>query len=227
MERERLIEILIALILIVLILILVFLGLSLDKPQVTSSVVSNSYNNIENSYNTVNNHQKTPYENKETIRIAEKPAPKTTHITKPAQKTYYKEKDQKYYSYDGNNKYYSYSDGENKGYYHYNNYQPKKDYVWDWNEWDKRSYSKDYDSFGKHSLDKSWGFYTDTYKVYIYNDGPGDYFKVDFYFEDCWGHEKNYEMRKYAGHEDENIFYLRDINSESDKYCDWRYVVSH
>ena len=207
MERDRLIEILIALILIVLIFVLVFLGLNLDNPRATSSVVSNSYNNVENSYNTINNPQKTPYENKETLRIVEKPAPKTTHITKPAQKTYYKEKGQKYY--------------------YYNNYQPKKDYVWDWNEWDKRSYSKDYDSFGKHSLDKSWGFYTDTYKVYIYNDGPGDYFKVNFYFEDCWGHEKNYEMRKYVGYEDENIFYLRDINSESDKYCDWRYEVSH
>ena len=56
---------------------------------------------------------------------------------------------------------------------------------------------------------------------------PGDYFKVKFYFEDCWGHEKSHEMRKYVGYDDENIFYFRDVNSESDKYCDWRYEVSH
>ena len=223
MEKDRLIEVFLALILIFLIFILVFVGLSVDKLKTISSVISNSYNIVENSYNTLNNLQKTPYENKETIRIAEKPVQKTTYVKKSTQKTYYYLKDsnkkQDYYIKTPIKTY--------KKYYYYNDYEPKKNYVWDWGEWDEKSYSKHYDSFGKHSLDKSWEFYTDTYRVYVYNGGPGDYFKVKFYFEDCGGHEKNYEIRKYIGYKDEEIFYFRDINSESDKYCNWKYVVSH
>ena len=217
MEREKVIEIFLALIFLVLVLILVFVGLTLGNSQTTSNTISNSYNKIDNSYNKIETPQKTPVSTEKTVRT----------VKEPTQKTYYYIKDT---DSDKTNKkyYYVHSPSKNpRGYYSHNNYEPKGDYVWDWNEWDERSYSKDYDSFGKHTLDKTWAFDTDTYKVYVYNDGPGDYFKVNFYFEDCWGHEKSYEMRKYISNGEENLFYFRDINSESDKYCDWRYVVSH
>jgi len=242
MEREKVIEIFLALIFIVLVFTMVLVGLNIGASKTTSKTISNSYNNVDNS--------KTYYENnvvKETAKIVKKSSQKTHYYvenqgktlvkaynkdpysSKTLVKAYYGEKKlvkKKTYVKDYDKKYYkSYNKG--KKYYYYNNYEPKKDYVWDWDEWDERSYSKDYDHFGKHTKDKSWGFDTDTYRVYVYNDGPGDYFKVKFYFEDCWGGEKTYDMRKYVGHDDENIFYFRDINSEPDKYCDWRYEVSH
>jgi len=69
------------------------------------------------------------------------------------------------------------------------------------------------------------GFYVDTYKIYVYNEGSGDYFTVRFYFEDYAGHEKSYDVRKYVSHNDEELFYYRDISKDKYEYYKWSYKV--
>jgi len=99
--------------------------------------------------------------------------------------------------------------------------------VYAWENWGEKSIKdpKDYDSRGKHIKTYEAGFYVDTYKVYIQNRALGDYFTVRFYFEDYAGNERSYDIRKYITHNDEQLFYYRDISKDRYKYYDWRYVV--
>ena len=100
-------------------------------------------------------------------------------------------------------------------------WEPKKTYIW--NDWDYNP--KNYDSYGKHIKTYELGYYVDTYKVYVYNEGPGDYFTVKFYFENYEGHERSYDIRKYISHNDEELFYYRDISKDRYEYYKWKYKV--
>jgi len=207
MEREKIIEIFVGLILILLVFIMVLVGIGFEKPKTTTQVISNSYNTIDNS--------KKYYEEIQPVnaKMLEKQTQEKYYYFKKSLQNYEK------------HPYFGRKPAENI--YYYKDYEPLKSYALDWEVWNEKSNSKDYDSFGKHTKEKNWEFYADTYKVYVYNEGQGDYFTVTFYFEDYWGNEKIYEDRKYIRHNDERMFYFRDINSESDKYYEWMYIVSH
>jgi len=87
-------------------------------------------------------------------------------------------------------------------------------------------YSENYDSWGRHIKKEFSNYYTDEFEVHIINNGfEGKYYKVIFYFEDFYGHEKNYEMRKYVFPDEEKEFYFRDINRNKYAYDDWSYQV--
>ncbi len=153
---------------------------------------------ISNSYNTVNSHNIVQTPQNQNVATKET----ITVIQKPTQKTYYyiKDRDRRYYS----------------------EYEPIKKHIWDWGT----DYSdRNYDSYGRHIKEDKSGYYADTYRVYVYNEGKGDYFTVRFYFEDYWGNEKTYDMRKYVGFKDEGLFYFRDVCKERDQYHNWRYKV--
>ena len=222
MERERVIEVFIGLMFIVLVFIMILIGISIGNSKTTSSVVSNSYNKIDNSQNVY-------YENKETVKIVEKPVQKTHYSSKYSGKTLVKAYNKphknsgktlvKAYNEQGYGKKKLAKAYKNNYYY---DYSPKEKHILDWGE----DYNyKDYDSYGKHVKEDKSGFYADTYKVYVSNDGPGDYFTVRFYFEDYWGHEKTHDMRKYIGFDNEKVFYFRDICKDKDEYYNWRYKV--
>ncbi len=71
MERERVMEMLIALIFIVLIFIMILIGLSVSNT--TTSTISNSYNHIDNS-------KTITHETAQTVKVVKKPV-QTTHHT--------------------------------------------------------------------------------------------------------------------------------------------------
>ena len=249
MERTRVLEFLVVMGFIVLVFIMILVGLNIGNSKTTSSTISNSYNII-NLYNTIENPQKTYY-NKESIKITQTPKSpcsakeKRKNIEKPIQRTIYSNSKKtietvqtrkncgnlkesikiikkpvqktRYYVKNYNK---SPCSRTKKAYYY--NYEPKEKHLWDWGEDIKY---KDYDSYGRHIKEDKKAYYADTYRVYVYNDGKGDYFTVRFYFEDYWGNEKIYDMRKYIGFEKEGLFYFRDLTKESDEYYNWRYEV--
>ncbi|MFA5953697.1 MAG: hypothetical protein WC812_03825 [Candidatus Pacearchaeota archaeon] len=109
------------------------------------------------------------------------------------------------------------------------NYEPKEFYfVNDWSKWDPfntQNHEQNYDSTGKHTKEYSLGIYTDTYKVYVYNYGSEGYFTVRFYFEDYEGNLRTYDLRKYLYHNDEELFYFRDLSHDKYEYYKWAYKV--
>jgi len=172
MERERVIEVLLAMILLVLVFLMMLIGLTLgDSSKHTSKVIANSYNTVDNSKTVY-------YEDKEVVRPI----------------VYYKEVPRSKYSEDH-----------------------------EWEDWSY--YWKDYDSEGKHTKTYEMGAYVDTFKVYVYNKGDGDYFTVRFYFEDYEGHKRSYDVRRYLEHNEEKMFYYRDISKDKYEYYRWSYKV--
>jgi len=201
MERERVMEMLIALIFIVLIFIMILIGLSVSNT--TTSTISNSYNHIDNS-------KTITHETAQTVKVVKKPV-QTTHHT---YRDYDKKHSKTYSKYDKKHSYIS----KKMNYY----YSPRGKHFWDWGE---NYYYKDYDSYGWHIKEDKKLYYADTYKVYVYNDGPGQYITVRFYFEDYWGYEKTHDMRKYVGFDEEELFYFRDVSKYKDEYYNWRYKI--
>ncbi len=94
----------------------------------------------------------------------------------------------------------------------------------------KPSYSpkhyKDYDSWGNHKREKKSDlYYIDTFEVYVKNYGHSNYFTLRFYFEDCWGEEKIYDVRKYIYSGEKELFYFRDVGRDKCEYGEWKYKI--
>ena len=129
------------------------------------------------------------------------------------------------------NSYYQIDNSENN-YYVVKNY-PKNTYLKEIEHFESKntplgddlSETKDYKSYGKHTKKYELGFYVDTYNVYVHNLEKGDYFRVRFYFKDYEGIEKTYDLRKYISHDEEEIFYFRDICKDKYKYPQWSYKI--
>lgn len=171
MEKERIVEILLAMMFVVLIFIMIIIGINLGESK---SADSSKTTTISNSYNKI-------YVN-------------SNYETKP-QKIYYKKVIYKKI--------------------------PSKT-IW---AYPKERDSYYYDSFGKHLEKKEFGYFSDSYKVKLYNRGPGKYFTVRFYFEDYWEKRKSYDVRKYIFPGEEKTFYFRDVNKNEYKYSNWDYQV--
>jgi hypothetical protein len=100
---------------------------------------------------------------------------------------------------------------------------PKRDS--EFRNYDERSL-EEYSSWGRHLKTEFSNYYTDEFEVHVVNnDFQGKYYTVRFYFNDEYGCEKNYEMRKYVFSDEEKEFYFRDINRNRHAYNDWKYEV--
>ncbi|MBT4376754.1 hypothetical protein HOD29_05250 [archaeon] len=160
MEKDRTVEILVAMMFLVLVFIMVLIGLNLEN---IGKSVSNSNNQI----------------------------------------------------YVDNSKTYNYNYDVNYGGKDYDKEYPKKEY-------DK---SKDYETDGYHKKEYFMGTYADTYKIYVFNDGASDYFRVRLYVEDYEEEVREIEMRKYVPHGEKILFYYREINREKYEHTSWEYKV--
>jgi hypothetical protein len=93
-------------------------------------------------------------------------------------------------------------------------------------DWPNKRHFENYESWGRHLKKEFSDYYTDEFEVHVINNGfSGKYYKVVFYFEDRFGNEKSYEMRKYIFSDEEEKFYFRDISKNKNEYNGWGYYI--
>lgn len=85
----------------------------------------------------------------------------------------------------------------------------------------------EYSSYGKHSWEKDFvGTYIDEFEVVVKNEErEGNYFEVEFYFEDSDGDIFTENIVKYVRAGEREVFVYKDIQEEKYRYDDWGYKI--
>jgi len=206
MEKERIIEILIALMFITLLFIFILLGLGVNSQKSNKTSITNSYNTFNNYCENCNA--------KETSLVAPiESLPEIVYEKQIVVREFTQNQEElleKGFFYLDSRRTYASGNCEKK----FLNDCPKQSPC-----------SEEYSSEGNHKKEFAFGSYSDTFRVWVDNRGYSDYFTVKYSFSDCSGKEKEYEMRKYISFGDKEEFYFRDISRNIDQYCSWKYQV--